>query len=332
MKKNLVILTTVLIMLVSLFSMPVLADNSSDEIEIGVTVMTMRESVRHFMKTGAMKEAKKHGVEVTWQSGENSLSTQMAQIENYISQDIDVIVFEPARADGSTALAARIEASGKPWINVEQPIPGGSPDLRITADNYEIGKLQAETFVKKYGDKPAKIVILSGSPGNSAAANITQGVLDVLDNYSQYEVVLQREHQNWDRQLAMNTMEDTLIEYDGEIDAVIANNDTMALGAMRAAINAGVEEDILFIGSDFDRESAELLLDGKENYFVVDRGSILQGHNIVKAAVALAKGEEPPYDVIDDEGRPFWKTAITMVSKDNVVEMCGEKYPDLLSE
>ncbi len=304
---------------------------SADKIVIGVTNMTLKESVYHFMRDAAVEKAKELGVDIVWQSSENDPTTQYNQVENFVAQGVDVIVIEPARSDASDKHVKLAQDAGIPVINLEALVQGVEMELRITADSYKVGVAQVEDFAKEWGDKPANVVILSGTKGDEAADTITQGVVETLEKYPQYKVVVQQAHANWDRQLALNTMENALTKYNKDIQVVFSNNDTMAHGAMKAAENAGVKDDLFYYGADADKDSIELMVKGIQNFKVVDKGSQLQGERVVEAAVKIVKGEEVPHDEVLKTGEfetPIWWTPLEMISKDNLEPM-KKKYPEL---
>ncbi len=305
---------------------------SDDKIVIGVTSMTLKESVYHFMRDAATEKAKELGAEVVWQSSENDPTTQYNQVENFIAQGIDILVIEPARSDASDRHVKLAQDAGIPVINLEALIPGVQMDLRISADSYKVGVAQVEDFAKEWGDHPANVVVLSGTKGDEVAESITQGVMETLKNYPQYKVIVQQSHANWDRQLALNTVENALTKFNKDIQVIFANNDAMVHGAIKAAENTGVKDDILFYGGDADKDTIELLLKGMTNLKTVDKGAQLQGERIAEAAVKIAKGEGAPQDEIiksDEYDIPVWWTPLEMISTDNLDPM-KVKYPDLV--
>ncbi|MED4784888.1 sugar ABC transporter substrate-binding protein [Brevibacillus choshinensis] len=302
------------------------AAGDKDKIVIGVTNITMKESVYQFMKAAAENKAKELGVEVIWQSSELDPSAQMNQVQNFIAQGVDAIVIEPADPHSAKQQVILAKQAGIPVINLEGLIEGAKTDLRIVGDSVRVGEEQAENFMKEWGDKPANVVILSGTKGDEVAESITKGNLNNIEQHSNLHVVGNQYHTNWDKQLAMNTMENLLVKYKNDIQVVFANNDGMISGAMKAAENAGVKDKIIFYGADNDQSIVEAILKG-DPVRTVDKGAMLQGERVVEGAVKLVKGEKLQFDqMIDDI--PVWYTPITIVDKDNL-EQAKQKYPNL---
>jgi len=299
---------------------------NGDKIVIGVTNTTLGGSVYQTMKTAAEEKAKELGVEVIWQSAENDPSTQHNQVQNFIAQGVDVVVIEPAVSNAATELVALTKQAGIPVINLEDLIVGAPTDLRIVGDSVKVGEMQVEDFLKAWGDKPANVVILSGSKGNEGAENITKGNYNMINQHKNLQVVANQYHANWDSQLAMNTMENVLVKYKNDIHVVFANNDGLITGAMKAAENSGVLDKIIFYGADNDKNIVEDIVKGAP-VTTVDKSAFLQGQRVVEAAIKLAKGEKPQSDTVID-GTPYWYTPLSIVNKDNL-DVAKQKYPEL---
>ena len=299
----------------------------SGDIKIGVAIQTLKANVYTVMQKAAEEKAKELGVELLFQSWDLNAATQKSQIETMLGQGIDVLVIEPADADSMAVTAQMARDQGIPVINLEQRMNGFDSDLWIVGDSYKVGEIQVEEFVKVWGDEPANIVLLCGTAGDEVAESISRGVRETAAKYDNINIVVDQQVAEWDRQKAMNYMEDAIVQTGGDIDAVLANNDNMALGARKAAENAGIADDIWFIGADNDEEMDQGILAGKK-MMTVDKGAILQGQRIVEAAYKLAKGETPESDGMDGE-MPVWYTPVQMVTKDNIEEISGPKFPQL---
>ncbi|MBR5471647.1 MAG: sugar ABC transporter substrate-binding protein [Oscillibacter sp.] len=302
--------------------------------KIGVTSMTLKEAVYMFVCDAMKARAAELGnVEVEWVACENDAAVQMQQVEAYIQQGVDLIVIEPARSDACVNIISACNDAGIPVINLNAQIRGINVPYRSDSNSYQVGQMQVEKFAEVFGtDEKAKVAVIGGSLGDECAETITQAAEETIAKYSNMENVLTQMHQNWDRQLAMQTMEALLVQHP-DIKAVFCNNDTMAHGCYKAAQNVGKENDIYFFGADWDQDSAELILSGVENFMVVNKGAIEQGIVTVDMAMQIIKGEEVEYDEVltTDDGEVMIKySPMVLVTKDNIEEQVALKYPDLL--
>ena len=303
---------------------------SGETIKVGVANRTFKESAYLFMQQGSEAKAKEYGnVQIDWQACDLNIAQQKNIVENYISQGYDVIAIEPCDSVSMVQQAQEIRDAGIKMIFIEQKMDGIAPDVWITGNNYEIGCMQVEDFVKRWGeDKPATCVMLAGSDGDFAAEEIKRGVKDTVAKYPSLDLVFEQTIQDWDREKAMKSMEDAISVYGNKINVVFAANDGMALGAYKAAQNAGYEKDMFFYGGDNDQETNEMILAGAENIFVVDRGSYSHGEMITEAAVELATGADLTYDEDDADGYKCKWATLTMVGYDNL-EPSKIKFPEL---
>ena len=306
----------------------------SGGIRIGVTSMTLKEAVYLFVADAMKERAAEYGdVTVDWVACENDASVQMQQVESFIEQGVDLIVIEPARSDACVNIIEAINAAGIPCINLNAAIRGINVPYRTDSNSYVVGEMQVEKFVELCGsDEPAKVAVIGGSLGDETAETITKGAEETIAKYPNMENVLTQMHNNWDRQLAMQTMEALLVQHP-DLKAVFCNNDTMAHGCYKAAQDVGRENDIYFFGADWDQDSAELILSGVENFLVVNKGAIEQGYLALDMAVQICRGEEVDYDELlkTDDGEVKLKySPMVMVTVENIQEQVEAKYPELL--
>jgi D-xylose transport system substrate-binding protein len=310
---------------------PAQQQQDSKKFKVGVASQTLAIEVYQLMNEAATKWLAENAPEVdfTWLACDYDPSKQISQVETFISQGYDCIVIEPVMPETGDTLIEMCQQAGIPVIDLETLAATAKAEVLIVADSYKVGKTQAQYFIDKYGtEEKAKTVVLSGTRGDYVAEEITKGLLDTLAEYNNIEIVMHQWCKDWDPTTAMGHMENALSAHKNDIDVVFANNDQMVNAALKAAINAGVAEDIWFIGSDFDRETVDNIRAGYR-LAVLDKSPILQGERIAEASHIILTGGEIPYDVILDNGMKAWWTPITMVDSTNLEGMVASKYPDM---
>ncbi len=337
MRKGIAI-TMVVLLMVSLIGCGSSQNNNSEEtqgdsvkpaskIKIGIASQSMKEQVYRDMKTGAEEKAEELGVQVEWQICDYNAEKEMEIINNYITQEFDVVAIEPVNPETSTPMMEVAKTAGIPVVNLEAEVMGGDgAAVRVTCDFNAIGKANAQRLIDDWGeDTPANVVILAGTKTDNVAQEIVKGYHEVFDQYPQIKIVQEEWHNNWDRQLAMNTMQNVLARGD-KVDAVISNNDGMCIGAVRAAEEAGVKDQVLFYSMDHDKDAVQEMISGTK-YTDIDKSSNLQGQRLVEAAYALATGEEVSYDKVVD-GVKTWYTPYRFTTWQDMT-VSKEVYPDL---
>src|SRR6202000_2577769 len=175
----------------------------------------------------------------------------------------------------------------------------------VGSNDAESGRIEAQRIADILHGK-GNVVIIHGPNGHSAEVVRAEGIREVLTNYPDIKIVAEQSA-NWDRAQALNLMENWLASGQ-KIDAVIAQNDEMALGALKAITAAGKQNDIAVIGIDAIPDALKAVADGKMvgTVFQDAKG---QGAMAVDLAVQLAQGKQ----VSHDNYIPF-----QLVTKDNV--------------
>ncbi|MCG8483241.1 MAG: sugar ABC transporter substrate-binding protein [Clostridia bacterium] len=338
MKKGIILVTVVIMLLSLLTGCAPSTEGETDpqensdpkpvsELKIGVVSQSMKEQVYRDMKAGAEAKANEAGVTLKWQTCDYDAQKQLQIVNNYITQGFDVLIIEPVNPETSVPLMEAAQAANVPVVNLEAEVKGGDgAAVRVTCDFNAIGRAQMQKFVDDWGsDEPANVVILAGTKTDNVAQEMVKGYHEILDNNPHITVVQEEWHNNWDRQLAMNTMQNVLARGD-KVHGVIGNNDAMTIGAVRAAEEAKVKDSILFYSMDHDRDAVEEMKAGTK-YSDIDKSSHLQGERLFESAFAIAQGQEPLYDEVVD-GVKTWFTPFRFSSWDDL-SVSKEVYPDM---
>jgi len=181
------------------------------------------------------KLARSAGAEVIVQEANHDPKVQNDQIENMVLQGADVILI--VAEDGAAAATAVNAATkaGVKCIAYDRLIKSPNNAVYISFDNVEVGRAQARGVlaVKDSG----KFALLGGSPTDNNAVLVRKGQMEVLQPYidsGQIEIVADQWVPNWDTAEALKIMENMLTATNNQIDAVVASNDSTALGAIEA--------------------------------------------------------------------------------------------------
>jgi len=196
-------------------------------------------------------------VELIEQDGQNDSATQSAGIESAIAQGVDGIVISPRDVE---ALAPAIQAAtdaGIPVVTVDRAVTGADTLGHVGADNVRGGEKQGEYLMEILPDG-GQIIELQGTVGASPAIDRSAGFNSVIADHPEYEIVFQQTA-GFLRDQGLTVTEQALQAHP-DVDAIVAANDDMALGAAEAASGAGV--DIPIIGFDALPEALQAVQDG----------------------------------------------------------------------
>jgi len=121
------------------------------------------------------------------------------------------------------------------------------------------GRLQGEYLIELMGEDGG-VGILMGILSNEGAVKRTEGNEEILSEYSGIEI-LAKEAGDWQYDQAMAITENWITAYGEDLNAVLANNDGMAIGALQALDAAG-RDDVIVMGVDAIPDAVDLVAEG----------------------------------------------------------------------
>ncbi|MGV9597951.1 D-ribose ABC transporter substrate-binding protein [Streptosporangium sandarakinum] len=282
---------------------------SGGDIKIGMSVSTLNNPYFVQLRKGAEEEAKKEGVALTVTDAQNDASQQVNQIQNFAGQNMKAIVINPVDSDAAGPAVKAAERSKIPVIAADRGVNGGTVAQTVASDNVEGGRLAAQELAKEMGEK-GKVVVLQGVPGTSAARDRGQGFTEGIKAFPNIQVIAQQPA-DFDRTKGLDVMTNLLQSNPG-ITGVFAQNDEMALGAVKA-LGAKAGKEVKVIGFDGTPDGLKAVQDGTLSATVAQQPALL-GRQAVQGAVKAAKGEKVEATVA---------VPVKIVNKDNVAEFAG---------
>ncbi|MDO7899449.1 sugar ABC transporter substrate-binding protein [Pseudomonas citrulli] len=223
------------------------------DLKIGVSMSQFDDTWLTYLRESMDKKAKSlpDGVSLQFEDARSDVVKQLSQVESFISQKVDAIIVNPVDTAATQRITKAAVAAGIPLVYVnrrpdEPKLPAGV--VTVASDDLEAGRMQMQYLAEKMGGK-GDIVILLGDLANNSTANRTKGVEDVLAKYPGIEIK-ERQTGTWLRNKGMDLVNDWLTQ-GREFQAVVANNDEMAIGAAMALKQAGKEKgSVLIAGVD----------------------------------------------------------------------------------
>jgi ABC-type sugar transport system substrate-binding protein len=218
-----------------------------EKLSIGATFYSLQNEFTMRMDNAGKKWAEANGVDYVGYDGNYDAATQLSQVETMISNGVDAIILNPHDADACAACVEVAHAAGIPVIGVNTMVNSDLLTSYVGSLDVSAGEDIMNKMIEHIGNTDFNIVIIEGPMGQSAQLQRYEGISNVLANNPDIDV-LAIDTANWSRSEAMTLMETWLTTYGEDIDAVIGENDEMALGARQAIVAAGL--DIPCIGVD----------------------------------------------------------------------------------
>lgn len=243
MKKS----TRILTVLVALLMLSAAFAASASALKIGATYYSLQNEFTMRMDNAGKKYCEENGIEFLSYDGNYDAATQLSQVETMIADGCDAIILNPQDAIACAAAVELAHKAGIPVVGVNTMVESDLLTSYVGSQDVSAGEDIMNYMIKYLGKEDFNIVIIEGPMGQSAQLQRIEGITNVLAKYPNIKE-LARNTANWSRSEAMGLMETWISTFGDEIDAVIAENDEMALGAREAIVAAG--KDIPCIGID----------------------------------------------------------------------------------
>ncbi|WP_031478619.1 ABC transporter permease/substrate-binding protein [Streptomyces bicolor] len=277
--------------------------------KIGLSLSTLNNPFFVSIRTGAQEEAKKLGVDLTVTDAQNDASQQANQLQNFTSEGLGTIIVNPVDSDAVTPAAKAVNKSDIPLVAVDRAVNNATTAALVASDNVTGGKLAAEALAEKLGGK-GRIVILQGQAGTSASRERGAGFAEGLKAHPGIEVVA-KQPADWDRTKGLDVMTN-LLQANPDINGVFAENDEMALGAIKA-LGAKAGKSVQVIGFDGTADGLKAVEGGTLFASVAQQPTEL-GRIAVQNAVKAASGDKVEKSVM---------VPVKVVTKENVAGFTG---------
>lgn len=275
------------------------ASAKDKQIVIGYSSKTLDAPYFAAQAEAAKDAAAKMGCKFISTDAQNSMTKQISDIEDMLSQKIDVLLLNPKDAKGLVQVTKEATAAKVPVIIVDSTIdPSADYVTTVQANNTANGLLVGEWAVNNFGNKDLKIGLLSGEQGNPVGQErrlgVMQGLVEAqLRKFGKASVtVVGQGWGGWTQAGGLKATEDLLTAHP-EINVILGENDSMVLGALRALDDAKRKDVTVFAAADGQKEALKLIQEGK--YGATGRNDPDEiGRKAVEIGVQAAQGKLPP--------------------------------------
>ncbi|MET8325629.1 substrate-binding domain-containing protein [Streptomyces sp. NPDC005181] len=261
--------------------------NSGTTTKVGMSLSTLNNPFFVQMKAGAQAEAKDAGIDLTVTDAQNDASQQANQLQNFTGAGVQSIIVNPVDSD---AVGPAVRAANKadiPVVAADRGVNKAETAALVASDNVAGGRLAAKALAEKLGGK-GDIVVLQGTAGTSASRERGKGFTEGLKAYPGIKVVASQPA-DFDRTKGLDVMTN-LLQSHPRITGVFAENDEMALGAVKAlGSKAGKSVDV--VGFDGTPDGLKAVAAGTLYASVAQQPKEL-GKIAVQNAVEAARGKQ----------------------------------------
>jgi ABC-type sugar transport system substrate-binding protein len=216
-------------------------------LKFGVTFLGYQEAFPATIRKLMIVEAMKREIDLTVYNGQESTVRQIDHIKEMIRDKVNVIILNPVDADGAVAGVDLAVKAGIPIIGVNAIVNSDQLLTYIGSNDIQAGEIEMQFIADKINGK-GNIVVLNGITGQSSQVQRARGIMNVLNHYPKIQV-LEQTSANWSSEEAYTLIKQWFAKHPGQIDAIVSQNDEMALGAVRYMKEASLPH-IPIIGVD----------------------------------------------------------------------------------
>lgn len=260
---------------------------------IGFALADMRRDGNQVLKKTVTSRAGRDKVRVIWRDARNDPVQQESDVETLLRQKAKVVVLQPVDPRTAPAMIRRL-ATARTKIVALETLPANSPlDGYVASDHARAGELAARFVMERLpAGRAARVLLLRGDPADSMAREITAGVQAVLGAARSVSVEAS-EQPRYDPVAAGAAVEGALAR--GPVDAVIATDSRLIVGALDALRARGLLEKVITVSVGANRAAVGALLAGEHDAEVDVRPDLL-GQYVYDAALGLAREGRWNYD------------------------------------
>lgn len=307
--------------------------------KIGVSVADMQRDGNQVMKKIFDKAKKQDKAQIAWMDAKGDPNQQMKDIQKLIEEKVKAVILQVTDPSAAPDMVRQLAQNNIKVIALET-LPLNTPvDAYITSDHSRTGELQVKYLQTLFqeaqqkmiipGDqqaavglqdgRPMKVVVLQGDSNDQMAREITAAVNSSLQKIENIDVVVSQPHPRWDANLAKSTMQQ-ILSGKQKIDAVLANDSSLAVAAVEVLKQFGMERRVITVGAGAASKAVQAIMSGEHDAEIDNRPDML-AMAAYDAAVAMAQGRAFDYDIMVNNGDytvPAKVVPPRLVQQDNV--------------
>lgn len=286
---------------------------ASSDVLIGSAIYKFDDTFMTGVRTAMTDQADESKVNLELVDSQNKQATQNEQVDTFITKGVNALAINPVDRTAAAPIIEKAKAKDLPIVFLnrepeEADMQSYDKVWYVGAKAEQSGTLSGEIiadFFKahpeadKNGDGTVQYVMLQGEPGHQDATLRTEYSIKAIEEAGYKTEKLAADTAMWDKAKATDLMKAFITGQSlDKIEAVLCNNDDMALGAIEALKAEGYNQDssdlakyIPVVGVDATAPALEAMKDGSLLGTVLNDADN-QGKATINVAVAAVNGDE----------------------------------------
>lgn len=274
---------------------------------IGVALANFDLNFVSILRTQMVQELDAQGMKGQFSDARGDVELQIQQVDDFINQGVDAIILNPVDTQGVLPMINAAKRAGIPlvFVNRKPEVPLTGQMAYVGSDSALSGKMQIEALAKIMNYR-GNIAILMGALSNEEARERTRAVEEFVAQHPDMKVI-EKQTARWQRNEAVDVVSAWLLN-GTPVNAVVANNDEMAIGAIMA-LNQAKRKDVLVAGIDGTPDGLQYIKNG-EMVVTVFQDARAQATGAVSVAAALLHKQKTtnyhwiPYQTVTQTNYP----------------------------
>ncbi|KJQ52884.1 substrate-binding domain-containing protein [Microbacterium sp. SA39] len=270
---------------------------SGDEIVIGLAVANQQADFFNQIRQSVEARADELGdVRVVVADAKGDADTQVSQIQDFITQEVDAIIYIPAGATAATVPVRNAKAAGIPVVTVDRNPDGEPGDTFIATDSVAAAR-ELGVWVGEQTEGTGRVGVIQGQIGTTPETDRDAGFKEGIAGFPDLIEVARQASNQWAQDEGFDIATD-MLQAKPEITVFFGRADALALGAASATRTAG-RDDILIVGFDGDVAGLEAVRDGVLDATITQPTQAM-GALALDSALKLADGEKLPAEQLQE--------------------------------
>lgn len=272
--------------------------------QVGVALANFDLNFVSILRTQMIHELGVQDMKGQFSDAKGDVALQVQQVEDFINQGVDAIILNPVDTQGVLPMINAAKQAGIPlvFVNRKPEVPLTGAMAYVGSDSAQSGKMQIEALGKIMNYR-GNIAILMGALSNEEARERTRAIEEFVAQHKDMKVI-EKQTAKWQRNEAVDVVSTWLLN-GTQINAVVANNDEMAIGAIMA-LNQAKKKDVLVAGIDGTPDGLQFVKNG-EMVVTVFQDAKAQATGAVKVAHEMIEKQKTdnyhwiPYQTVTKE-------------------------------
>lgn len=275
--------------------------------QVGVALANFDLNFVSILRSQMARELSAQQLKGQFVDAKGDVALQVQQVDDLINQGVDAIILNPVDTQGVQPMIAAAQRAAIPliFVNRKPEVPLSGATAYVGSDSALSGRLQMEALAKKMNYR-GNVAILMGALSNEETRERTRAVETVIAKYKDLKVV-EKQTAKWQRNEAVDVVSGWLLN-GAAIDAIAANNDEMAIGAIMA-LKQAKKRDVLVAGIDGTPDGLQFIKNGDlaVTIFQDAKAQAIGAVQVTRAMLDHAKTEPynwVPYATVTRENYP----------------------------